>query len=81
VKLYNFIKQTISEIAEIPINEIKDDSNFQEAYDMDSLEAIEILHRIEKKYKVKLRDIPLENIQTLQDIYNACKQFINTSVD
>ena len=74
--LYNFIKKTIAEISEVPIESITDDSDFQDDLDMDSLEAIEILHRIEKKYQVKLRDIPLENVQNLKDIYNICKKFI-----
>jgi len=77
MKLYDFIKQTVSEISEIPIEDLGDDVNFQDGYDMDSLESIEILHRIEKKYGVKIRDVSLENAQTIKDLYNICKNFIN----
>ena len=47
--LYKFIKEVIATVAEIPAVNIKDDSNFQNDLDMDSLEAVEILHKIEKK--------------------------------
>ncbi|HPO49636.1 MAG TPA: phosphopantetheine-binding protein [Spirochaetota bacterium] len=76
MELYEFIKKTIAEIAECTVEEVKDESDFQNDLDMDSLEAIEILHRIEKKYKTKLRDIPLENVQNLKDIYELCKNVI-----
>ena len=44
---------------------------------MDSLEAVEILHKIEKKYRVKLSGIELDEVQTLKDIYEKCKDIIN----
>ncbi|OHD08423.1 MAG: hypothetical protein A2086_03645 [Spirochaetes bacterium GWD1_27_9] len=75
-ELYNFIRKNISEISGIPENEIKDNSNFQDDLDMDSLESVEILHRIEKNYKIKIKNVELEEIQTLKDIYNACEKLI-----
>lgn len=76
MELYDFIKKCISDIAELPIEDVRDDSDFQDDLEMDSLEAIEILHRIEKKYQIKLRDIELEEVQNLKDIYEICKKFI-----
>ena len=77
--LYKFIKETIANIAEIPTANVKDDSNFQNDLDMDSLEAVEILHKIEKKYRVKLSNIELDEVQSLKDIYEKCRDVINNS--
>ncbi len=75
-ELYKFIKKTISKIAEIPIHDIHEDSNFQDDLCIDSLEAVEILHKVEKKYKIKLRNIELDDVQTLGEIYHICKNKI-----
>ena len=75
-ELYKFIKKTISQIAQVPLKRILDDSNFQDDLEIDSLEAVEVLYKIEKKYMVKLRDIELDEAQTLKGIYQICKEKI-----
>lgn len=80
-KLYNFIKETVSEIGKIPRENLTDDGNFQDQYDMDSLEAVEILHKIEKQFKIKIRDVELEEVQSIIDIYNFCQNILTTTND
>jgi acyl carrier protein len=70
-KLYNYIKKTLSNISGLPADKISDDDDFQEKLDIDSLEAIEVLHKIEKKYKVKIQNVELEDVQTLKKIYEV----------
>ncbi len=41
-----------------------------ESLGLDSLSVIEFMFNIEDEFKVKLSDIPLENIKTLQDVIN-----------
>lgn len=77
-ELYNFIKKTIAEVAEFPEEKINDNSHFQIDLDMDSLEAVEVLHKIEKKYKKKITQIELDEVQTLSGIYEICKNIIFT---
>ncbi|MBN2546103.1 MAG: acyl carrier protein [Spirochaetes bacterium] len=74
--LYKLIKKTIAKLAEVPVSEIMDDMHFQEVLEIDSLEAVEILHKVEKKFKVKLIDADLSEIKTLKDVYNYCRNRI-----
>lgn len=41
-----------------------------ESLGLDSLSVIEFMFNIEDEFKIKLSDIPLENIKTLQDVIN-----------
>ncbi len=41
-----------------------------ESLGLDSLSVIEFMFNIEDEFKVKLSDIPLESIKTLQDVIN-----------
>jgi len=72
IELYNFIKENISILSKIPVNNIKDKDHFQEDLEIDSLQAIEIVNRVEKKYRIKIDNVELENLQSLESIYNAC---------
>ncbi len=41
-----------------------------ESLGLDSLSVIEFMFNIEDEFKIKLSDIPLENIKTLRDVIN-----------
>jgi len=71
--LYNLIKKTIAKAAELPAGNITDEMHFQNDLEIDSLEAVEILHKVEKKYKVKLIDADMTEMKTLTDVYNFCR--------
>ncbi len=75
-ELYNFIKKNISDLANIPLEKIKDNDHFQEDLELDSLQAIEIVNRVEKKYQIKINHIELEELQSLESIYRACIDLI-----
>jgi acyl carrier protein len=76
IELYNFIKENISILSNIPIDNRKDRDHFQEDLELDSLQAIEIVNRVEKKYKIKIDSVELEELQSLDSIYNACINLI-----
>lgn len=75
-ELFQLIRKTISKIAECSLEKIKEDSLLQEELELDSLEIVEILHKIEKKYKIKIEDIELPTFKTVSDLYNFSKNFI-----
>ncbi len=41
-----------------------------ESLGLDSLSVIEFMFNIEDEFKIKLSDVPLDNIKTLQDVIN-----------
>ncbi|MDP2923725.1 MAG: acyl carrier protein [Candidatus Omnitrophota bacterium] len=63
------IKQLISEIAEIPGEQIKDDSRFTEDLGIDSMMALEVVAGIEKKYKIVIPEAEIPTIRSLQNVY------------
>jgi acyl carrier protein len=56
------LRQLVADVLELEPDEIDDDADFKEAYDVDSLRAIEILARIEKRYRVEIPQPELKNM-------------------
>lgn len=77
VKIKEELKQLISEIAEKPIEEIKDDSRFSEDLGIDSMMALEVVASIEKKYKVVIPEAEIPNIRSLQNVYELLEKYLN----
>lgn len=59
------IREIVSEVLELDPGELTDDGNFVEDYDADSLRAIEILARLEKRYGI---EIPQTELPTMVDL-------------
>jgi acyl carrier protein len=72
----NEIKKLISDIAEIPENEIKDNARFAEDLNIDSMMALEVVATIEKKYKIVIPEAEIPNIRSLQDVYNLLEKLL-----
>lgn len=53
-KIYTEIKEMISEVIEIPYDELDDEALFVKDLGVDSLRALEILAMLEKKYKIDI---------------------------
>jgi acyl carrier protein len=62
------LREMVAEVLEIDIDELTDLGNFVEEYDADSLRAIEILARIEKKYKVEIPQSELAEMYNLKAV-------------
>lgn len=59
------IVRTLSEITKIEEAEISDGILVREEIGMDSLEAMEIVVRLEKRYNIKINEAELEKIKTV----------------
>jgi acyl carrier protein len=69
------LREIACEVLELEDDEITETSLFIEDHEADSLRAIEILARIEKKYKVDIPQSELPNMVNLQAVYNVIKQY------
>lgn len=58
------LRELVAEVLEIEPEELTDTGNFVDVYDGDSLRAIEMLARIEKRYRL---EIPQQELATMQD--------------
>ena len=63
------VKALVSEIAEISIEDIRDEAQFAEDLGVDSMMALEIIAKIEKNYKIVIPEEEIPTIRSLQDVY------------
>ncbi len=73
-ELYKAIIDELSEISGIEPKLIGKDDNFQDILDIDSLEAVTVIYKIEKRYGVKLKGIDPESVQTPYLLYLSIKE-------
>jgi len=69
------IREIAAEVLEIEPEEITETSLFAEDHEADSLRAIEILARIEKKYKVDIPQSELPKMVNLRAVYDVVKPY------
>ncbi|SEF86192.1 acyl carrier protein [Thermomonospora echinospora] len=69
------LREIVADVLEVEPEEITDDGLFTEDHDADSLQAIDVLARIEKTYKVDIPQSELPNMNTLQDVYKVVASY------
>ncbi|MBC2875743.1 MULTISPECIES: acyl carrier protein [Streptomyces] len=65
------IREIVAEVLELEPEEITETGLFAEEYEADSLRAIEILARLEKKYKVEIPQSDLPKMVNLAEVYDV----------
>jgi acyl carrier protein len=65
------LREIVAEVLELEPYEIEDDAHFQDSYGADSLRAIEVLARIEKRYKLDIPQSELPNMINLTAVYEV----------
>lgn len=71
-------KALVSEITEIPEEELKkEDALFVDDLGIDSMMALEIVAKIEKKYKVTIPENEIPNIRSLKNVYELLHKLLN----
>ncbi len=63
------VKKLISEITEVPFDELKDDAKFVEDLGIDSMMALEIVASLEKKYKITIPEDKIPTVTSLASVY------------
>ncbi|MFJ6074774.1 acyl carrier protein [Streptomyces sp. NPDC093065] len=71
------LRELAAAALEIEPEELGDDDHFIEDHDGDSLRAIELLARIEKKYKIELPQTELPNMTSLNAVYKVVAHHAN----
>jgi acyl carrier protein len=65
------IREIVADVLELEPQEITDQGDFREQYEADSIRAIEILSRLEKKYKIEIPQSELPEMQNVQAVYKV----------
>jgi acyl carrier protein len=69
------LREIVAEVLELEPDEIADTGDFIEDYDADSLRAIEILARIEKKYRIEVPQSELPEMRSLKAVYDVVARY------
>jgi acyl carrier protein len=69
------LRELVAEVLEVEPAELKDTGDFVEVYEADSLRAIEVLARIEKKYKVEIPQAELPAMRNLASVYELVARY------
>ena len=67
------IRSMVSEIIEVPVEELTPDADFFDDLHVDSLKAIEIVAAFEKKYRIIVPEEDIPNIRNLGQIIKYTK--------
>jgi acyl carrier protein len=67
------LRALVAEVLELPLEEVTDDADFINDLEVDSLTALEIVVRLEKKYGVTMYDSELKAISSLNWVYQLLK--------
>jgi acyl carrier protein len=65
------LRELVAEVLEVEPEELTDTGDFANDYDADSLRAIEILARLDKKYHVEIPQAELPELRNLKAVYEA----------
>jgi acyl carrier protein len=71
------LRELVAEVLELEPEELVDAADFVDEYEADSLRAIEILARIEKKYKVDIPQSELADMRNLKAVYEVVARYAN----
>lgn len=66
--IYDLIVEILSKEYEIPAEKIKPESHIFEELNLDSLDAMDLLVDMERKFKIKISAERAKKIQTINDI-------------
>jgi acyl carrier protein len=65
------LRDMVAEVLELEPEELTDTGDFMDDYEADSLRAIEILARIDKRYKVEIPQAELPELRNLKAVHAA----------
>ncbi len=64
------LRGLVADALERPPAEVADDADFISELDLDSLMALEIVVRVEKRYRIKVKDEEFASITSLNGVYD-----------
>jgi len=62
---------------EIEPEQIKEDATLKDELDIESLDLVDIIVMIEKKFGFKIKPEEIVNVQTVQELYDFIEQRVN----
>ncbi len=76
MSLENEIKEIVSVIIQVSIDEIDSEASFFDDYGMDSLRALEILAEIENRYQIIIDPEKLMKMTNVAEVVNITREYL-----
>jgi acyl carrier protein len=70
------LREIVAEVLELDDDELDDTGDFVDMYEADSLRAIEILARLEKKYKIEIPQSELADMRNLKEVSEVVARYV-----
>jgi acyl carrier protein len=70
------LREEVAEVLEIDTVELTDGGDFIDDYEADSLRSIEILSRLEKKYRVDIPQAELATMRNLSAVHDVVSRYV-----
>ncbi|QUI21857.1 acyl carrier protein [Vallitalea pronyensis] len=71
------IKEIVSEIIQVSVDDIESNDSFFDDYGMDSLKALEILAEIENKYHITINPEKLIDMTSVAEVVRITSEYLN----
>lgn len=68
------IIKIVSEVSEVPIEKINENTNLVADLDLESLDLVTLVAKFESMYNIEILDKDIKKIQTVGDIINYIKE-------
>ncbi len=65
------LREIVAEVLEIEPEELTDTGDFMDDYDADSLRAIEIVARLDKRFGIEIPQAELPELRNLKMVYDS----------
>jgi len=69
------IRAIVAEVLELEPEEVSDTGDFVDTYDADSLRAIEIVARLDKRYQIEIPQYELADLRNLKAVYDTVARY------
>ncbi len=76
---YGELTEIVADVLEVEPEELTDTGDFVEDYEADSLRAIEILARIEKRFRVEIPQSELAAMRTLEGVREVVGRYVGAA--
>lgn len=71
----DIVKEILCDILEIEPTELTEEGNFLDEYDADSLRAVEILASLERRFKVRIPEAELANMENFKNVKEVLSRY------
>jgi acyl carrier protein len=75
-EIFNKVSEILNETFEIPLDEIQWDSTIQEDLDLDSIDAVDLIVKLQKYTSKNIDPEEFKQVRTVEDVVNSIEKIV-----